>query len=161
MVIKYKKVVIIVSAMIVMLLINACGHKERFTEEIFCDYYESATYFEELQPLICEYLNVIDVSYEKSDKSSFETFDYDKAVLEELYDEIESYEDKIINAEDPNTDENLANLGLIYSCAKIETDIAEKELNETTGASSNKEWFEKIKSDLDESYNDLCNHVEE
>lgn len=160
MIIKYKKIVIIVFAMIVMLCINACGYKERFTEKIFCDYYESATYFEELQPLICEYLNTIDVSYEKSDKSSFETFYYNKEVLEELYDEIESYENKIINAENPNTDENLANLGLIYFCAKIKGDIAEKDLNKTIGISSNKEWFEKIKNDLDESYNDLCNHVE-
>lgn len=161
MMIKHKKVAIIVPIMMIILCINACGYKGRFTEEIFCDYYKAATYFEELQPLVCEYLNAIDVSYEKSDKSSFETFDYDKEAIEKLYDNIESYEDKIINAENPNTDENLANLGLIYFCAKIEADVAEKNLNEATGISSNKEWFEKIKNDLDESYNDMCNHINE
>lgn len=135
--------------------------KERFTKEIFCDYYISATYFEELQPLICEYLNAVDLSYEKSDKRNFETFEYDEVVLEELYNEIESYTDKIISAENPNTDENLANLGLIYSCAKVQTDIAEKNLKEAIGTNSDQDWFEKLKSDLDESYNDLFNHAKE
>jgi len=161
MIINYKKVLSMVFMVALVLLISACGQKERFSEEIFCDYYNSATYFEELQPLICEYLNAIDLSYEKSDKSSFETFEYDEVILQELSDKIGSYTDKIVNAENPNTDENLANLGLIYSCAKIQADIAEKDLKEVLGTNSNADWFEKLKNDLDESYNDFCNHVED
>lgn len=155
---KYKKVLNIVFIMITMLFISGCGHNERFSEEIFCDYYKSATYFDELQPLVCKYLNVIDSSFEKSDKTNFDTFEYDEKELEELYDAIEGYSDKIMNAENPNTDENLANLGLIYYCTKIQADIAEKDLKSVIGTNNDTEWYENLKNNLDESYNDFRNH---
>ncbi len=149
---------IIAICLCIMFTILGCGKAnqvhERFTEDLFCEYFKNATYFEELHVLVCEYMNCIDLAYENSDKESLDSFIYDADRLEELLEKIQEYSDSATKS-GSNLDENLANLGMAYYCTKIQLDIAEKDLLETVGSlSSSKEMeiLNNIKAHLDEAY---------
>lgn len=155
------------SYLIILVVINilvGCGKTDkyesnRFTEDTFCEYYQNATFFDELQPLVCEYLNIFDMAYENSDKESYNTFVYDVERSEKIYNELMEYVKKIEESKD-NSAENLINLRIIYYCSKISTNISEKDLALVIGSDSNKEWFEEFKFNLDTAYQNFQEYVE-
>lgn len=146
----------ILSIVMLVCILCACGGTANVPTLTFADSYSTALDYEQIAPLLEEYFSIVYNAYEHSDKQKLKTFElsseYDDIVkqLEDLNYSLDLSE--LISAGDEAMEAYLQKLALYTPYRRIEIIIAKYDLLVAAGNSTNEEWFDSLIDELENAY---------
>lgn len=130
----------------------------------FSEYYQNADDYEKIQPLLNEYLSMIQNAYDKSDKTNLDSFELPKEftnISNKLAAISNDNSGSIIDGKTNLSQEYLARLQLLEPYLRMEVYLYEKDLLISNHTSSNTEWFNEVNNFLTNTYDEYENRVGE
>lgn len=129
---------------------------------VFSDYLKTYEHFEELEPLIIEYISGVEKAYNKSDKENLLTFELDSKT-KQAGDKLSSYLDRYDN-ENVEKNERIKYLYFAQAIHGIKSDIAGIDfvisMMGDDDVIPNSKCFEDLRAAIDRAYENLSTEKE-
>ena len=153
----------LVSLLLLVAVLTAvgCGESENYRpikRLSFSQYYENAIGFEQFEPKLQSFYELLQKAYNQSDKEDIRTFEYDKNEYNRLTSSLDyiftSYkENNPANKENIDKYRALLSAQLAYTHMKTEVASVQLQISSNLLSKENPEWFDHFEEKLDDFYN--------